>query len=188
MKPSQTFILKQSHHWNVNMTFTLLRNILVAKKRRVTARRSAGGIVSRIVVFLWTINGETESRRHWNCCASIRTNLANVLGSSTLISFIRAWNAPNCWLRAIHVRTHHRFRFSSFSFFSSSSICCSTANAPSKIACSSMLLLQLSAIAVCVCNGLHLMTSLTRLSRPDCFATTTCVMHSYESIVRVSPP
>ena len=84
------------------------------------------------------------------------------------MSFTRAWNALNCWRCAMLRRTHHLFRFFSFSFSSSSIICCSTANAPSKIACaSSLLLLQLSAIAVkkhvCVCNGLHLMTSFTQL-------------------------
>ena len=50
------------------------------------------------------------------------------------------------------------------------------------------MLLHLSAIAVnkhvCVCNGLQLMTSLKQLSRLDCFVTTTCVMHSYEWLVR----
>ena len=102
-----------------------------------------------------------------------------------LMSFTRAWNAPNCLRRAMLRRTHSPFRFFSFSFSSSSLICCSTANAPSKIACSSsLLLLQLSAIAVkkhvCVCNGLHLMTSFTQLSRLDCLATTTCGMFSYE--------
>ena len=128
-------------------------------------------------------------RRYWNCCASIRTKFANVLGSSTLISFTRAWNAPNCWRRAMLRRTHHLFRFFSFSFSSSSLICYSTAIAPSKITCSSsLLLLQLSAIAVkkhvCVCNDLHLMTSHTQLSRLDCLATTTCGMFSYEWLVR----
>ena len=98
---------------------------------------------------LCMINGETLSRRYWNWCAFIQTK----------------------W-RAIHGRTHHLFGFFSLSFFSSS-ICCSTANAPSKIAYSSslllllLLLLQLSAIAVnrqvCVSNGLHIMTSLTQL-------------------------
>ena len=41
--------------------------------------------------------------------------------SSPLIAFIRAWNAPNCWRRAILQRTHHLFRFFGFSFFFSSS-------------------------------------------------------------------
>ena len=109
------------------------------------------------------------------------------------MSFTRALNAPNCWRRAMLRRTHHPFRFFSFSFSSSSLICCSTANAPSKIAySSSLLLIQLSAIAVkkhvCVCNGLHLMTSFTQLSRLDCLATTTCDMFSYEALVRVTPP
>ena len=105
------------------------------------------------------------------------------------MSFTRAWNAPNCWRRAMLRRTHNLFRFFSFSFSSSSLMCCSTANAPSKIAySSSLLLLQLSAIAVkkhvCVYNGLHLMTSFTQFSRLDCLATTTCDMFSYECLVR----
>ena len=95
------------------------------------------------------------------------------------------FNAPNCRCRAIHRRTHQLFRFFRFSFSSSSLICCSTANAQSKIACSSsLLLLQLSAIAVkkqvCVCNGLHIMTSFTQLPGLDCFATTTGVIYSYD--------
>ena len=99
--------------------------------------------------------------------------------------YFPSWNAPNCWRRAMLRRTHHPFRFFSFSFSSSSLICCSTAIAPSKITCSSSLLpLQLSAIPVkkhaCVCNGLHLMTSFTQLSRLDCLATTTCGMFSSE--------
>ena len=54
------------------------------------------------------------------------------------------------------------FCFFSFSLFSSSYIYRSTANAPSKIACySSLLVLQLSTMAVnkhvCICNGLHLL-------------------------------
>ena len=87
------------------------------------------------------------------------------------------------------------------SFFSSSSICCSKANVPNKIACSFSLLLLLllllllnqSAIAVnkhvCVCNDIHLIKQLSdsivslRL-RVSCTRTS----DSYEARIRVSSP
>ena len=135
-----------------------------------------------MAVSLWTINGEEDNEIAMHPSGQ---SLQMFWGPPLYFTFTRAWNAPNCWRRAMLRRTHHPFRFFSFSFSSSSLICCSTAMAPSKITrSSSLLLLQLSAIPVkkhtCVCNGLHLMTSFTQLSRLDCFATTTCGMFSSE--------
>ena len=121
---------------------------------------------------------------------SIRTKFANVLWPSTLISFTRAWNAPNCWRRSFSflqlffvinlLQKSQCTEQNCMFFFTAADAAATAAAAPVS---------HFTNKHVCIRNGLRLIKQLSySIVSLRLFVSCTRTSDSYEALVRVSSP